>query len=118
MLKLVHVNYIWVHSTFSLLPVLSPHLFFFQMTPLHSYSKFLLVGLNSGGQPLSYSIMVFPFNQLPQPHPISSAWGPDQMRLAYHAQCYNECFYSCEAVIFLSNQNKLMSTQNQIRKFR
>ena len=36
--------------------------------------------MNSGSQPLSCSIMVFSFNQLPWPHPRSSAWGPDETR--------------------------------------
>ena len=86
MLELVHVKYIWVHRTISMFTnsFLYCHPLFFLGKPLHSYSKVPLMALNSGGQPLSWSIIVFPFNHLPQPH--LGVQPGDQIRLAQHAQ--------------------------------
>jgi len=65
------------------LPVLSPS--YFLGKPLHTYLKVPLVALNSGTQPLSCSIMVPYFDHLPQPHPRSSAWVPDEASLPWPA---------------------------------
>ena len=66
-------------------------LYFFLGKPLHSYSKTPLVALNSGGQPVSCSIMVLSLDHLPQPHPRSSGWGPDEVGLP----CPILVMYSC-----------------------
>ena len=107
---------IWITSghiftVYKLLSILSPH-FFFPGKPLHSYSKVPLVALNSGSQPLSCTIMVLPFNQLPWPYPRSSAWGPDEAS----PPCPALMFISLhDCMFFWSNQNNLMSMQNQVQ---
>jgi len=60
---------------------------YFLGKPLHSYSKIPLVALNSGSQPPSCSIMIFPFNQLPPPHPRSSAWSCPAVMFTFLCNC-------------------------------
>lgn len=66
-------------------------LYFFLEESLHSCSKTPLFALNSGGQPVSCSIMVLSFDHLLQPHPGSSGWGPDEVGLP----CPTLVTYSC-----------------------
>ena len=86
------------------------HLIFFSWgNPCILTRRFHLAALNSGSQPLSCSIMVFSFNQLPWPHPRSSAWGPDEIRSPCPALRF---IFLHNYNFFLSDQNNSMSMQN------
>ena len=118
------VYHIWLHGLkqakslffpiFTVYKVQTPYFtvtsFFFPWgNPCILTRRFHLAALNSGSQPLSCSIMVFSFNQLPWPHPRSSAWGPDEIRSPCPALRF---IFLHNYNFFLSDQNNSMSMQN------